>query len=231
MDIHVPGSTLYERAFRNFSCTRKELITLYPRIYTEGNDRPLLEQKRPKIFITGLQLITVEDESNMEKLIGGLADVNKDIVIVSGLAHGVQRMAHTKALENKLSTVAVIPSGLKRIYPARNINLAREIVDSGEGCLLSPVESMIDVTIPQITLKNNICASLSDAVICISCNKNGSVMTSALFAETIGITVYAFTGDDRHIRFEDCNRLVREGKAQAITDIQAFCREFGKRFG
>jgi DNA processing protein len=113
-----------------------------------------------------------------EHLIAGLKGY--PIVIVSGLAIGIDSIAHRAALAHNLITIAFPGSGLddKVLYPAQHINLAREIVDRG-GALISPFHSMhmaTDWTFPQ---RNILMAGISHAVLVIeAADKSGTLITA-----------------------------------------------------
>lgn len=115
-----------------------------------------------------------------EGLIEGIAGF--PITIVSGLALGIDSVAHTSALKASLQTVAVPGSGLseKVLYPRSNIGLARKIIESGGG-LLSEFEPEFRATTWSFPQRNRIMAGMSDAVLVIEAGlKSGTLITSRL---------------------------------------------------
>ncbi|MGB0925252.1 MAG: DNA-processing protein DprA [Minisyncoccia bacterium] len=169
------------------------------------------------IFLTivGSRKFTNYGKLACEKIIAGLAGY--PFVIVSGLALGIDTIAHRAALENDLTTVAVPGSGLDQsvLYPSSNKKLAREILDAG-GCLLSELEPTTKAapwTFPQ---RNRIMAGLSHAVLVIEAeNKSGTRITARLATE-YNRDVFAIPGSIFSPMSVGCNELIREG-ATPIT--------------
>ncbi len=150
----------------------------------------------------------------IKKLIEGLA--GKNIVIVSGLAIGVDTLAHEFALENNLKTVAVLGTGVsdKSIYPRSNFRLAKEIIKN--GCIVSEFEEET----PQVwsfPARNRIMAGISDAVLVVEANeKSGTLITARLALDynkellVIPTTIFSNHG-------QGSNRLLKEG-AKPVFD-------------
>lgn len=135
------------------------------------------------LTVVGSRAMSGYGRQAIEHLIGGLRGY--PIVIVSGLAYGVDASAHKNALEVGLATVAVPGSGLdwNVLYPRANVGLAREILKS-DGALLSefePEQKANDYTFPQ---RNRIMAGMSHATLIIEAKeKSGSLITARLTAE------------------------------------------------
>ncbi len=172
------------------------------------------------IFLTviGSRKYTNYGKSVCEKLISGLAGY--PFVIVSGLALGIDGIAHRSALNNNLTTIAVPGSGLDEsvLYPASHKNLAKEILKNG-GCLISefePKEKAAPWTFPQ---RNRIMAGLSHAVLVIEAeNKSGTRITARL-ATDYNREVFSVPGSIFSTTSEGCNELIREG-ATPITSAK-----------
>ncbi|MEK9131292.1 MAG: DNA-processing protein DprA [Patescibacteria group bacterium] len=158
--------------------------------------KPLLEIPKPpeQLFVVGE--LPPEDSVHLcvvgarkyspygkevcEMLIKGLR--GKPVVIVSGLALGIDAIAHRSALENNLRTIAVPGSGLDPsvLYPASHKNLAKEIVNAG-GCLLSEFDPTFKATPYSFPQRNRIMAGLSKAVLIIEAEqKSGTLITARL---------------------------------------------------
>ncbi len=119
----------------------------------------------------------------VDRLVGGLA--GHPISIVSGLALGIDALAHESALRAGLHTIAVPGSGLDErvLYPAKNRGLARRILDAG-GCLLSEFPSDFEATQWSFPRRNRIMAGLSEAVLLIEAGeKSGTLITARLAAD------------------------------------------------
>jgi DNA processing protein len=159
-----------------------------------------------------------------EKIITELAGY--PIVIVSGLALGIDAIAHETALRNNLITIAVPGSGLDDsvLYPASHRGLAMRILQSG-GALLSELEPMTKAapwTFPQ---RNRIMAGMSHAVLVIEAeNKSGTRITARLATE-YNREVFSIPGSIFSSASEGCNALIREG-ATPITSARDILNEF-----
>ncbi|MDO8481727.1 MAG: DNA-processing protein DprA [bacterium] len=149
-------------------------------LYVRGN---LPGHENKWLTVVGSRAMSSYGRQACEHLLGGLKGY--PIVIVSGLAYGVDATAHKSALEAGLTTVAVPGSGLdwNVLYPRANVGLAREILKSG-GALLSEFEPDLkaaDYTFPQ---RNRIMVGLSQATLVIEAKeRSGSLITARLTAE------------------------------------------------
>jgi DNA processing protein len=177
------------------------------------------------LTIVGSRTYTNYGKEVCEKLIKGLAGY--PIVIVSGLALGIDTIAHHSALRHNLKTVAMPGSGLSDavIYPASNIGLAREILQAG-GALVSefkPDQQSATWTFPR---RNRLMAGISQATLVIEAtNKSGTRITAKLATE-YNRDVFAVPGNIFSESSSGSNQLLREG-ATPITCAQDILREFG----
>jgi DNA processing protein len=142
---------------------------------------------------------------------------SKGVCIVSGLALGIDSIAHQAAIEVGGSTIAVLPAGLSTVYPASHRNLAKEIVKRN-GALVSEYPSHISTAFkPHFIERNRIIAGLSSAVfIPEAAAKSGSLHT-AQFAIDSGIDVCALPGSVTNPLSEGCHRLIQSGAALIAT--------------
>lgn len=150
--------------------------TLYVRGKLPAEDNKFL-------CVVGSRKYSEYGKQAVEKLLAGLRGY--PIVIVSGLALGIDSIAHRAALDAGLITVAVPGSGLdlKVLYPASHKQLAEKIVASG-GCLLSEFEPMFRPTAYSFPQRNRIMAGLSDAVLIVEAElKSGTLITSKYATE------------------------------------------------
>ena len=182
------------------------------------------QEKNIFLTVIGSRKYTQYGKAVCEKLISGLAGY--PFVIVSGLALGIDAIAHRTALKNNLTTIAVPGSGLDEsvLYPANHRNLAREIIQSG-GCLISELEPKTKAapwTFPQ---RNRIMAGLAHAVLVIEAeNKSGTRITARL-ATDYNREVFAVPGSIFSTASEGCNELIREG-ATPITSAKDILNYF-----
>lgn len=167
------------------------------------------------LTVVGTRKPTTYGKDVCEKLIRGLSGL--PVVIVSGLAFGVDSIAHKAALEAGLKTIAVPGSGLdeKNLYPRTHARLANEIVERG-GCLLSEFENNQEAapwTFPQ---RNRIMAGLSKATLVVEAElKSGTLITSK-YATDFNRDVLATPGSIMSSLSEGPHMLIRLG-ATPIT--------------
>jgi DNA processing protein len=149
-----------------------------------------------------------------EKIIPELQDRN--ILIVSGLAWGIDALAHKAALRNGLRTVGVVGHGLDTIYPFENAPLANDMLHQGGGILTE----FCSQTIPEkhnFPLRNRIVAGLSDAVVIIETEIKGGSMITAKLADAYNRDVFAIPGRTIDRKSSGCNHLIKYNKAQLLT--------------
>jgi DNA processing protein len=193
---------------------------------------PLLEIPQPpkKLYVAGelpseenifLSVVGSRKHTNYgadacEKIIEGLAGY--PIVIVSGLALGIDALAHKVAMRAGLKTMAVPGSGLdqKAIYPRTNLSLAEEIVAKG-GALLSEYEPDFRATTWSFPARNRIMAGLSRAVLIIEAEERSGTLITARLATEYNRDVYVVPNGIFSPGSRGSNQLLKQG-AYPITD-------------
>jgi DNA processing protein len=148
-----------------------------------------------------------------EKLIAELSEQN--ILIVSGLAFGIDSIAHKAALKNNLSTIGVLAHGLDRIYPTQNKALAKQMTE--QGGLLTDFISGTNPDKQNFPKRNRIVAGMSDAVIVIETSKKGGSLITAELANGYNKDIFAIPGRTNDLKSEGCNYLIKNNKAALIT--------------
>jgi DNA processing protein len=170
--------------------------------------------KRPCVAIVGSRSITPYGRQVTADLAGKLA--GQGIVIISGLALGVDGLAHQAALEAGGLCIGVLPCPLDRIVPATNRSLARKIIERG-GALVSEYESGEVPFKQNFVARNRLVAGLARAVVITeAAEKSGSLYT-ARFALDQGKDVLAVPGNITSRSSAGTNNLIKTGKAGAIT--------------
>lgn len=182
------------------------------KLYIEG-DFP--DEKMKFLAVVGARKYTPYGKEVCEKLIAGL--FGQPIVIVSGLAMGIDGIAHRAALEAKLTTIAVPGSGLsqKAIYPSIHRRLAEDIIKGG-GALLSEFEPEFKATPWSFPQRNRIMAGLSDAVLVIEAERRSGTLITARLATEYNRTVLTVPGSVFSANSEGPHFLLRMG-ATPIT--------------
>lgn len=153
-----------------------------------------------------------------EEFIRTLAGYFPDTVIVSGLAFGIDTLAHKGALENGLTTVAVVAHGLDTLYPAANRDLARRIIKSG-GSIISEYPSGTTPFQRRFLERNRIVAGLSQLTMVVESPLKGGAMSTANVAFSYSREVAAVPGRASDPMSEGCNHLIRKQKASLATSV------------
>ena len=157
-----------------------------------------------------------------KELVASLKDY--EITIVSGLARGIDSVAHKAALENKLRTVAVLGSGLGCMYPPENAKLADEVSLSGAVISEFPFETKpLKHNFPR---RNRIISGLSKGVVVIEAAERSGALITVDFALEQGRDVFAMPGPVDSESSYGTNRLIKQG-AKLIDSAQDILSELG----
>jgi DNA processing protein len=223
------------RNFRDFSRAEKEIRFLekfriraihtgdeeYPKRLLHCADAPVLFYYRGNSDLNEKRILSIvgtRDPSDYGRewvalLLEELAAYRP--LIVSGLAYGIDTIAHRKALKNGLQTVGIMAHGLDRIYPHANKTLAGEMIL--QGGLLTDFMSGTPPDAQNFPRRNRIVAGIADAVIVVETGDKGGSMITADIANSYNKDVFALPGRVTDNRSRGCNRLIREHKAQLVS--------------
>lgn len=199
----------------------------YPARLRECYDPPTLLYYRGRANLNAIRVVAIvgtrdhteQGREITEQLVKELSEYGA--LIISGLAWGIDSVAHTAALKNNLRTVGVLGHGLDRIYPAEHAELAKEILKSRGGLL---TEFRKD-TIPEknnFPVRNRVVAGMSDATIIIETDVKGGSMITAQLANDYNKDVYAYPGRVTDTKSAGCNHLIKNQEAIMLTDAQQF---------
>ena len=170
----------------------------------------------PKIVaIIGTRSHTDYAKQVTEKLIKELATQN--VIIVSGLAFGVDAIAHKAAIKNNLPTIGVLAHGLDQIYPGEHSGLAKDLLKQSGG-LLTEFRSKTKPDKHNFPTRNRIVAGMSDATIVIETGIKGGSMITAELANGYNKDVFAIPGKITDSKSAGCNYLIKNNKAILLTD-------------
>ncbi|HTO15504.1 MAG TPA: DNA-processing protein DprA [Edaphocola sp.] len=167
------------------------------------------------IAIVGSRNNTPIGKSFTEQFINDLKEFQP--TIVSGLAYGIDIIAHKAAVEAGLPTIGVLAHGLDMIYPAVHRKTATEMLDNG-GLLTEYCSGTIPDK-PNFPSRNRIVAGLCDATIVIETDIKGGAMITAKLALSYNRDVFAVPGRYNDIRSKGCNYLIKTNIAQLLTEV------------
>ncbi|MFA6355119.1 MAG: DNA-processing protein DprA [Candidatus Paceibacterota bacterium] len=167
------------------------------------------------LAVVGSRKYTSYGKDICEKLIRGLKGY--PIVIVSGLAIGIDTIAHRAALENGLTTISFPGSGLDNsvLYPRNNIRLAQEIIDKG-GCLISEFDPNAISQLYFFPQRNRLMAGISKAVLIIEAEEKSGTLITARMALDYNRDVLAVPGSAFSSNSNGTNWLIKQGATPVV---------------
>lgn len=172
------------------------------------------ETRRPTVAIVGTRKPTAYGKEVTTRFAEELA--RKGVVIVSGLALGVDALAHTAALEAGGTTLAVMGNGLHYIYPTANRGLAERIIKNG-GAILTEYEEGDDARSHQFLERNRIVSGLADAIIITEAAQRSGTLNTAAHALEQGKEVFVVPGNITSPMSAGCNALIAQGATPLIN--------------
>ena len=196
----------------------------YPRRLLQCDDGPMMLYYKGAanlnanrvVAIVGTRNITEYGKENCNQLVEDLKDDN--VLIVSGLAYGVDTCAHKASVKHGIPTVGVMGSGMQQIYPAPNKKLASEMIE--QGGILTENISGTQPDRENFPRRNRIIAGMADAVVVIeSAMKGGSLITADL-ANSYSRDVFAYPGRVMDLYSQGCNYLIRTNRAHLMESVR-----------
>ena len=191
-------------------------------LYVKGQ----LPRKPPMIGVVGTRRNTPYALDVLRHFIRVWADERPDLVIVSGLAYGVDAIGHRLALECGLRTIGVVAHGLDTLYPSSHKVLAGKIIDS-RGAVVTEFPYGTRALPQRFIARNRIVAGLTLGLVVGESAAHGGALTTASFALDYGRSVYAVPGRLFDPKSEGCNRLIAENKAAIATDPHEILEDLG----
>lgn len=177
------------------------------------------------LSIVGTRHSTAYGQDCVESLIRDLATKSPGITIISGLAYGIDIIAHRAAINKSLPTIGILAHGLDTIYPDRHRREAEMMQDNGG--LLTEYLTHTDAEKINFLRRNRIVAGMSDATIVVESAHHGGALVTARLAKECGRRVLAFPGRVGDDTSEGCNELIRDGKAKLITNADDVMKALG----
>lgn len=198
--------------------------TDYPQRLLEASDAPLLLYCSGKcnlnaahvISIVGTRHATPAGIKMCDDIVNTLSIKLDNIVVVSGLAYGIDIAAHRASLKHNVPTVAVMAQGLNKIYPSTHRNDAISIIKQG-GAILTDYQSQDEIHKGNFLARNRIIAALSDCTVVVESADTGGALVTASLAQSYNRDVFAVPGRTGDEFSKGCNRLIRDNRAMLIT--------------
>lgn len=209
--IHKHGWQVYGYTEKEYPYRLKECIDAPVVLYVRGN---IDLNKRRFVAFVGTRNITDYGRSTCETLIDDLSQLIPEVVIVSGLAYGVDITAHKSALKQHIPTIGVVAHGLDRVYPSAHTSIAAKMITDGAIVTEYPIGTEPDK--PNFVQRNRIIAGLCDAVVIVESASRGGALLTADAANQYNREVFAVPGRIGDIRSAGCNDLIRSNKAALI---------------
>lgn len=224
------------RSFKSFSEAEKELAFIekhriktlflsdadYPQRLLHCYDPPTLLFYRGNADLNASHVVAVIGTRNntdygkqvTEKLIKDLASFQ--VLVVSGLAFGIDALAHKNALKQSLNTVGVLAHGFDTLYPHEHASLARDMLK--QGGLLTEFRSGTKPDKHHFPTRNRIVAGMCDAVVVVETGAKGGSIITAELANGYNKDVFAYPGRTTDAKSAGCNQLIKNNKAILLTD-------------
>ncbi|MDZ4665144.1 MAG: DNA-processing protein DprA [Bacteroidota bacterium] len=194
----------------------------YPQRLKFCNDSPVLLYYKGNANLNTEKIVAVvgtrkPDEYGIDltnKLLADLA--GSGVLVVSGLAYGIDVHAHKYAMDNGLQTVGVVAHGLDRVYPSSHTALAKKMLK--QGGLLTDFMSGTNPDAVNFPKRNRIVAGLCDALIVVQSKREGGSLITATIAHSYNKDVFAFPGEAGSALSEGCNGLIKRNRAGLIEN-------------
>lgn len=222
----------YSKAWEELKFVKKHNISVlyigdddYPQRLKECYDAPVVIymlgeadlNAEKMVSVVGTRRATQYGANFSNLMIKDLAEsLQGDLTIVSGLAYGIDALAHTASLQYDVPTIGVLAHGLNMIYPAAHRDLAHRIVKSG-GCLITEYSSTQKALRSHFLERNRIVAGLCDVSVVVESDIKGGAMSTAQRALEYNREVMALPGRINDEMSRGCNHLIRKNKASVIT--------------
>lgn len=228
----VKDKTLFARAEEEIHFIEKNGIQPcfytdkdYPRRLKNCPDAPILIYSKGNLNLNAEHILSIVGTRNAtnygkqvcDELIQQIAERNYSVLIVSGLAYGIDIQAHKSAIKYGLPTVGVIAHGLDKLYPSLHTETARKMMENGGLVTDFPSSTKIDPS--NFIRRNRIVAGLADATVVVESAEKGGALITAEIASSYNRDVFAFPGRAGDVYSKGCNQLIRNNGASLIEGI------------
>jgi DNA processing protein len=185
-------------------------------LFVSANDESTLDRimRQPRVAIVGSRLVSTYGQIVTERLASQLAA--HGVVIISGLAFGVDAIAHRAALKANGLSMAVLPGSVERVHPRSHQQLAQQLIDSG-GALVSEYPKDAITYKTNFVARNRIVSGLADALLITEAAEKSGTIHTATFAMEQGIDVLVVPGNITSPTSAGTNNLIKTGAIPVTT--------------
>lgn len=234
----IKNSNVFGKAEKEIEFIQKHKIDTF--FYSDNNfprrlkncvDAPILIYSKGKMNLDEQRIISIVGTRNAtgygkrvcDDMVQQFSERNYKILVISGLAYGIDIQAHKSALKYNVPTVGVVAHGLDRLYPSLHKETAKKMVKNGG--LVTDFISGTEISPPNFLRRNRIIAGLADATIIVESAKKGGALVTADIASSYNRDVFAFPGRAGDLYSKGCNQLIRNNGAtliEGIDDLEYF---------
>ncbi len=231
--LEIKNSNALELAGKELKFIEKNQITPifyldkeYPKRLLHCYDSPVMLYYKGNADLNMQRVISIVGTRNATDYGRGVTEMvieklqNHNILVLSGLAYGIDIIAHRAALKFGLPTVGVLAHGLDRLYPAQHTSTADKMYS--QGGLLTEFPSGTKPDRENFPKRNRIVAGMSDATLVMETKIKGGSMITATLANSYNRDVYAVPGNIGQVCSEGCNYLIRTHRAAILDSVDEF---------
>jgi len=182
-------------------------------LYSKGNANL---NERHIISVVGTRNATNYGKEICEELIRSFSEQSYQVVVISGLAYGIDVHAHKACLKYDVPTVGVFAHGLDKIYPALHAPIAAKMLENGG--LITDFVSETNIDRQNFLRRNRIIAGLADATIIVESAEKGGALVTADIANSYNRDVFAFPGRSNDPFSRGCNNLIKRNEAVLVEN-------------
>ena len=220
--LNKAGGTILAFWDQRYPDLLKKIYDPPPLLFARGEYH---EEDALAIAVVGTRSPSAYGAALAEEFSSALA--RRGLIVVSGLARGIDTIAHNAALQAGGRTIAVVGSGLDVVYPPENRGLFRRI--AGHGLVLSEYEMGAKPDAVNFPRRNRIISGLSLGTLIIETDLTGGAMITANAAIDQNREIFAVPGDVRSKRSHGCNVLIKEGRAKLVEGVDDIVVELGPK--